>query len=73
MGCAKAEAICAEWNGRHAPGTAVEVTDDVGTPSIVRTRSEAWVVGCKPVVLLYGRTGCYLLERVRPVVAEVGL
>jgi hypothetical protein len=47
----------------------VNVTDDFGDVTETITRSEAWNVCGSPVVMLKGRSGGYLLERVTPVVA----
>lgn len=52
---------------RHNVGTPVLVTLDDGKLWQTKTRSEAWVLGDHTaVVMLEGKSGGYLLERVRP-------
>lgn len=47
------------------PGTDVVYIDDFGRPHLTVTRSEVWELGDgSPVVLLRGRTGGFVLERV---------
>jgi hypothetical protein len=61
-------AIAEAWNERYPPGTAVDLTDDLGVVHRTRTRSEAWCLGHgEPVVAVEGRSGSYLLERIKPV------
>jgi hypothetical protein len=56
----------AAWNAAHPAGTAVILTDDFGQEHPTRTRSEAWVVsGDTAVVAVEGRSGGYLLDRIR--------
>ena len=58
--------IVDEWNAAHPVGTPVAVTQDDGSVVETTTRSEAWCLGHgEPVVKYAGRTGCYLLSRVR--------
>ena len=60
-----------EWNGLYRVGTEVIVKMDDGSDVRTRTRSEAWLLqGHTAVILLEGRTGGYLLERLRPVSRE---
>ena len=47
-------------------GTPVNVRLDDGSIWKTKTRSEPWQLGHAWVVLLEGRTGGYLLERVTP-------
>ena len=55
------------WNARHPSGTEVNVKLDNGDIWPTKTRSEAWVLGDHTaVVMLEGRSGGYLLERVQP-------
>ena len=61
-----------EWNDKHPAGTEVIVTEDDGRQTPTKTRSEAWGLSHGDnVVLLEGRSGGYLLDRVRPA-AKVG-
>ena len=63
------------WNYYYPPGTKVQLTNDDGEIEETKTRSIAWLLGITstgtgagtPVVLVEGRTGGYLLERIRPV------
>ena len=54
------------WNAAHPSGTPVVLTDDFGREHATRTRSIAWVVCDHVSVLVEGRTGGYLLDRIRP-------
>ncbi len=54
------------WNAAHPPGTPVVLTDDFGREHSTRTQSIAWVVCDHVSVLVEGRTGGYLLDRIRP-------
>lgn len=57
-----------DWNQQHPPGTSVELTNDEGQIEETKTRSEAWLLGSgTPVVMVEGRTGGYLLDRIKPV------
>lgn len=56
-----------QWNKKYPVGTAVELTNDDGKIENTKTRSEAWLLGSgHPVVSVVGRTGGYLLERIKP-------
>lgn len=44
-------------------GTPVAVTLDDGSIWHTWTRSETWTLGNNQVVLLKGKTGCYLVKR----------
>lgn len=61
------------WNARYPVGTPVDVTQDDGSVVVSKTRSEAWVLGHSStsrghtaVVMYEGRSGGYLLSRVKP-------
>ena len=58
------------WNAAHPSGTPVVLTDDFGRKHETRTRSIAWVVCDHVSVLVEGRTGGYLLDRIRPATKE---
>jgi hypothetical protein len=56
------------WNQTIPPGTDVILTDDFGEEHKTKTRSPAHQLGCgTPVVQVEGRSGGYLLWRIRPV------
>lgn len=56
------------WNEEHPVGTDVIVTKDLGDEVRTKTRSAAWVLsGHSAVIMVDGISGCYALERVRPV------
>jgi hypothetical protein len=56
------------WNASYPPGTDVILTDDLQEEHKTKTRSPAWLLGHgDPVVSVEGRTGGYLLYRIRPV------
>lgn len=60
-----------DWNAKHAEGTAVTVAKDDGRIQRTVTLSEAWLLGGHTAVIkLHGISGCYSLERVKPVVEE---
>jgi hypothetical protein len=56
-----------QWNSRYPIGIPVEVTRDNGEKSLTCTRSIAWEVCGRAVVLLEGIGGGYLLSRVRAI------
>ena len=57
-----------QWNFYYPPSTPVHLTNDDGQVEETKTRSPAWLLGsAHPVVSVDGRTGGYLLERIRPV------
>jgi hypothetical protein len=61
------EAMVQEWNELYPPGTPVQLTNDDGEIEETKTRSIAWLLGSgHAVVSVEGRTGGYLLERIRP-------
>ena len=55
-----------DWNANFPPGTEVVLTNDSGEQERTRTRSEAWEVCGQPVVSVEGRSGGYLLTRLKP-------
>lgn len=56
------------WNRRVPVGAPVALTEDDGSITNTATRSEAWQLGDgTPVVKVDGRTGGYLLRRIRPI------
>ncbi len=60
-----------KWNEQHSVGTLVFVLRDSGATETTRTRSKAEVLsGHTAVIWLEGISGCYLLDRVRPVPAQ---
>lgn len=62
-----AEAVVARW--KHPEGTRVVYIQDNGRAVLTRTRSAPWVLGGHTaVVLIDGRSGGMLLERVHPLV-----
>ena len=67
----QAEYDVAVWNRDNPPGTPVWLTDDSGKRHETVTRSEAWMLGSgHPVVMVEGRTGGYLLDRIEVRKAE---
>ena len=52
------------WNAHQRIGTAVRVLLDDGSIRKTTTRSEAWLLGPMPVVLMEGIGGGYSLLRV---------
>lgn len=59
------ERHCDEWNRNNPPGTPVWLTDDHGQRHETVTRSIAWVLpNGIPLVMVEGRTGGYMLERI---------
>lgn len=61
------ESVVQEWNEKYPPGTEVELTNDDGDIERTKTRSIAWLLGSgTPVVMVEGRRGGYLLERIKP-------
>ncbi len=64
---AEAQRQADAWNARYLPGTEVVLTNDLGEEELTRTRSGAWVLpGGQVVAQVVGRSGCYLLSRLRP-------
>jgi hypothetical protein len=60
------------WNQQNPPGTPVVLVDDFGERHETKTRSPAWVLGGHtPVVMVEGRSGGYLLDRITPVTDDV--
>ena len=56
------------WNAMYPVGTSVNLTNDMGETEETKTRSEAWVLGGHTaVVLVEGRSGGYLLDRIKPI------
>lgn len=53
------------WNRAAPVGTKVVLTDDRGEQHQTRTRSLAWSMCGSPVVMVEGRSGGYLCERLR--------
>ncbi|WP_063978321.1 MULTISPECIES: hypothetical protein [unclassified Ensifer] len=64
----KLQAQCDAFNGQNAVGATVRVKKDSGEIVETTTRSRAEVLsGHSAVIWLEGISGCYLLNRVRPV------
>ena len=62
---------CSAFNARYPIGARVSVRKDDGEAVITTTRSKASVLsGHSAVIWLDGIAGCYLLDRVSPVVSE---
>ena len=66
--------IAKEWNEKHPVGIAVIVTKDDRTEFKTKTRSSAYMLGESgeypghtAVVMLEGISGCYALDRVKPI------
>ncbi len=55
-----------KWNESHPVGASVTVRRDNGDTLHTQTRSEAWMLGRRGVVLVDGISGCYTLERMTP-------
>ncbi len=56
----------AVWNSTVPVGTDVVLTDDFGEEEQTKTRSPAWLLGHgQPSVMVEGRSGGYLLYRIR--------
>lgn len=56
------------WNQRYPVGTVVQVTKDMGDTIVTKTRSPAQMLSQHTaVVFLEDISGCYLLDRCRPV------
>ncbi len=62
-----ADAIVSAFNEWWKPGSAVILVEDGGAQTPTLTRSAAWTLGSKPVVLVEGRIGGYDLTRIVPV------
>jgi hypothetical protein len=55
-----------EWNNTYPTCQPVYLTEDDGSLTATQTRSKAWELGCgTPVVSVDGKTGGYLLERIK--------
>jgi len=66
----KEQAACDAFNSFNPVGTAVHLRTDSGEMTIEFTASKATVLsGHTAVIWLKGRSGCYKLDRVTPVVA----
>lgn len=62
-----------DWNAHHQLGTEVIVRRDSGQEVQTKTRSQAWVLsGHSAVIMVDGISGCYSLDRVRPVALAKG-
>lgn len=55
------------FNAAYSVGADVIVTKDDGRQIATKTRSPAWILNERAVILVKGISGSYLLERVRPV------
>lgn len=67
---ASLQAACDKFNAAHQVGAAVKVQLDGGEIRETVTTSEAQVLsGHSAVIWLKGISGCYLLDRVTPMVA----
>ena len=63
---------CDEFNRLYEVGKRVSVRKDGGAGVITNTRSKAEVLsGHSAVIWLDGISGCYLLDRVTPIMGEV--
>lgn len=59
---------CELFNRFVKPGSAVELTNDLGERIATKTKSEAWLLGDgTPVVKVNGVSGGYLLSRIRAI------
>ncbi|TFW15918.1 hypothetical protein [Duganella callida] len=68
---AQLQAACDKFNAANQVGTTVTVLLDGGEVRETITTSEAQVLsGHSAVIWLKGVSGCYLLERVTPVVGK---
>lgn len=66
---AKLQAQCDAWNRIYQAGQKVKVRLDSGEIRETKTRTRAEVLqGHSAVIWLDGVTGCYLLDRVTPIV-----
>lgn len=62
------------FNAKYPVGTEVAVKRDGGESQITKTRSRAEVLsGHSAVIWLDGISGCYLLDRVSPIIAGDGI
>lgn len=65
---AKLQAQCEAFNSKYPVGQKVSVRKDAGDAMITVTRSKAEVLsGHSAVIWLEGISGCYLLDRVTPI------
>jgi hypothetical protein len=65
---AKLHAQCEAFNAKYPVGQKVSVRKDAGDGVITITRSKAEVLsGHSAVIWLEGISGCYLLDRVTPI------
>lgn len=65
---AKLQAQCEAFNSKYPVGQKVSVRKDAGDGMVTVTRSKAEVLsGHSAVILLEGISGCYLLDRVTPI------
>ncbi len=63
---------CDQFNARFPVGQCVSVRKDGGEGMITKTITEAQVLsGHSAVIWLDGIRGCYLLDRVTPLLSEV--
>jgi len=62
----QAQKQCDDWNSKYKPPMDVILTDDFGAEHKTRTRSIAWEICGHASVMVDGRSGGYLLERIRP-------
>jgi hypothetical protein len=66
---ANLQAQCDAFNSRYSVGQKVSVRKDDGAGILTVTRSKAEVLsGHSAVIWLEGISGCYLLDRVTPIV-----
>lgn len=63
---AAAQRECDAWNAQHKPGLECVVQLDDGERIQTFTKSAAWEVGGRAVILVQSVTGAYLLTRVKP-------
>lgn len=65
------EALALHWNTAYAVGIEVDLREDDGRITRTTTRSAAWVLGGHTAVIeVDGRSGCYRLDRLTPVLKE---
>ncbi|NIJ07201.1 hypothetical protein FHS31_000797 [Sphingomonas vulcanisoli] len=62
---------CDDFNARYPVGQAVSMRHDAGDERVTKTRSKAEVLsGHAAVIWLEGVSGCYLLDRITPLVGQ---
>jgi len=56
-----------QWNKAFEVGQTIELTEDDGSITYTVTRSYAWDLCGTPVIKVDGKTGGYMLDRIRAV------